>query len=522
MARLTPASQYLISEFDKNIAQNNDQKISVDPVVSEVATWYEKLRNAMDIREDDVILRAAIERILKRRLLLGGMGGTIAQPLVRELAWARYFPNQSMSESIVSDIQKTINLYFKLQDEINKKHRVNRNMVSEWILHLLSSEINFILNPNKEKELMVSFMFQSFKDNLQITDDTPQTKDAQIYIAIRRAFAKEDLPLLRYQLFLQLFDHLTEEKIDKVSGGFIEAKKIIEHQLKYPLKDRIYTYVKKQTIPFFILEDILRKNKGSNHKVFGNDENLKMAVFEACSLRYKNIRSKVQTAIIRGVIFILITKAIFALALESNFENFFYGKVYWNSILLNITLPPLLMVIVGLLIQTPGKENSQKILGKINNIIYKEQPPITQPVFLKKTAPRVSPILNSIFIVLWILAFILSFGAVILVLSKLHFNLVSQGIFIFFLTIVSFISYRINQTAHMYTISDDKQNLKSVLFDFFFIPFIDLGRHLTENISKINLLIFVFDLIIETPFKVIFSFFEEWFLYLRTQREKLG
>ena len=74
----------------------------------------------------------------------------------------------------------------------------------------------------------------------------------------------------------------------------------------------------------------------------------------------------------------------------------------------------------------------------------------------------------------------------------------------------------------MYTISDEKQNLKSVFFDFFFVPFIDLGRHLTENISKLNLIIFVFDLIIETPFKVIFSFFEQWFLYLRTQREKLG
>lgn len=522
MAQLTQASEYLISEFDKDIAINDDRKISVDPVVSEVATWYEKMRNSMDIREDDVILRAAIERILKRRLLLGGTGETIAHPLVRELAWARYFPNQSMSESIVEKVHETINLFFNLQDEINKKHRINKNLVSEWILQLLSSEINYILNPNKEKELMVSFMFQTLKDKVQITDDTPQTKDAQIYIAIRRAFAKEDLPLLRHQLFLQFFGHLTRDKIEKVSDSFLEAKKIIEHQLKYPLKDRIYTYIKKQTVPFFILEDILRKNIGTNHIVFATEESLKMAVYTACTLRYKNISSKVQTAIIRGVIFILITKAVFALALESNFENFLYGKVYWNSILLNITIPPLLMVIVGLLIQTPGKENSQKILGKINNITYSGQPPLSQPVFLKKTAPRVNPILNSIFLILWLLAFVVSFGAIILILTKLHFNYVSQAIFIFFLAIVSFISYRINQTAHMYTISDDKQSIKSVLFDFFFIPFIDLGRHLTENISKLNLLIFIFDLIIETPFKVIFSFFEEWFLYLRTQREKLG
>jgi hypothetical protein len=77
-------------------------------------------------------------------------------------------------------------------------------------------------------------------------------------------------------------------------------------------------------------------------------------------------------------------------------------------------------------------------------------------------------------------------------------------------------------TAHMYTISDDKQSLASVLFDFLFMPFIHLGRQLTENISRINIILFFFDMFIETPFKVIFAFFEQWFLFLRTQREKLG
>lgn len=520
--KLTPLSFSLISEFDKERESQAGEKITVDPVVSEVATWYEKLRNSMDIREDDVVLRAAIERILKRRLLLGGTGETIAQPLVRELAWARYFEDGSYSEALVEKVKNTINLYFSLQDKINAKHRINKNLVSEWVMHLLSSEIEHILSPNREKELVLSYMFQTYKNQIDITDDTKETKDAQVFIAVRKAFAKEDTPLLRYQLFLQLFGRLNPENIEKISDHFPQGIKQIEYQFNYPLKQRIYTYIKKQTIPFYILDDVMRENKGKNHQLFSNYENLKVAVYSACSYRYKNIRAKVQRAIIRGVIFILITKAIFALGIEGTFENLVYGEVYWNSILLNTTIPPLLMVFVGLMIKTPGKANTQKIFEKLTSILFENQGSISQPLFLKRSSTTVNPLLQSIFVVLWLVAFGLTFGVIIYILTALHFNLISQGIFVFFITIVSFISYRINQTAHMYTLEGEKQSLKSVLFDFLFLPFIHVGRNLTENISRLNIIILFFDLIIETPFKVIFSFFEQWFLYLRTQREKLG
>ena len=73
----------------------------------------------------------------------------------------------------------------------------------------------------------------------------------------------------------------------------------------------------------------------------------------------------------------------------------------------------------------------------------------------------------------------------------------------------------------MYIIKDKKDNLNSLLFDFFFMPFIQVGRRLTLAVSQINIILFIFDFIIETPFKGIVAFFEQWLLFLRTQREKL-
>ncbi len=519
---LSPISDYLITQFDKDKPYSYDKMISVNPVVSEVASWYEKLRNAMDFRDDDAILRAAIERIVKRRMLFGEGPKQMAEPLVRELVWARYFPEGSVPESITDKVEKIMTLYLHLQTKVNHKHRVNKGVVNEWTIHLMSSAIEHVLSPSKERELISNFMFQFFKDKIVITDDTTVTRDAQVFLAVRRTFAHQDLPLLRYHLFIQIFGELTEHNIEHVSEKFVEASKQIEYQMNYPLKDRFLSFFKNHSIPFYILEEILKQNRGKNRDLVGNAEEFKVAVMNTCAKKYNNIREKVSRAIVRGVIFILVTKAIFGLAIEGSFESLIYGEVYWNSIALNTLFPPLLMIIAALFIKTPDRDNSVRIWDKMKTIIYDSEANSWQPLILKKNTTRIDPIMNLIFIVLWLAALVLSMGTIIYVLTFLNFKFISQTIFIFFLMIVSFICYRISQTAHMYTLQTDKHSLKDVLFDFFFVPVIQAGRRLTENISKINVFLFFFDLFIETPFKVIFAFFEQWFLFLRAQREKLG
>jgi hypothetical protein len=513
-------SEYLLTQFDKELITSSETKVSVNPVVSEVATWYEKIRNAMDYREDDVILRAAIERILRRRLMLGGNGDSVAEPLVRELVWARYFPDASVPESLIYKISQTVDLYFSLEKIIKTKHKVNKQKLNDFILNILSAEIENILSPSKDKELLINFLFQIYQNKVNILDDDEETRDAQIFIAIRRTFGKQDLPLLKYHLFKQLFGNVTENTKDKIAENFLKGYKKIEYQLSYPLAGQIYTFIKKEMTPMYILRDVLKQNRGKNQELVENEEKFKLAIINECTSQYKKIHTKVQTAIIRGVIFILITKAIFALAVEGTFERFYYGRIHWNSIALNTLFPPVLMVLAGLLISTPNKENSDKLYYRIENILFHNEKIASKS--LRRQSKKNNSTMYAFFMLLWFLALLLFIGMINYILSVLGFTIISRAIFIFFLAIVSFISYRIHMTAHMYTISDDKQSIVSVLFDFLFMPFIHLGRQLTENISKVNILLFIFDMFIETPFKVIFAFFEQWFLFLRTQREKLG
>lgn len=521
MPTLNKFSAALIAAYDRATAPNHERTVSVNPLVAELATWYEKFRTAMDYREDEVILRSTIERILKRRLTFSGDGKAIAAPLIRELVWARYFPDSTIVESQVTQVANEIDLYLKLEEEINKRHRINRGKVNEWMLHLLSSEIEHILKPNDPKDIMSNFIFGIFKDRVTITDDKEETKDVQVFIAVRRAYANDDLAFLRYHLFKQYFEKLTAYNIDKVAEHFPAALEQIGYQFGYPAKDKIYSYIKNQSIPFLILDDVLRKHRGRAYSVTSDEEFLNSEILSACNSRYKAISGKVQRAIIRSVIFIFFTKAIFALFVEGTFERMFYGRTLWSSIVLNTMTPPVLMIVVGILIRSPNRENSMRILKKINTILYDDPPFLDKPLIVKKKPGKTSPLLWSVFIILWLATFVLSFGAIVFILSKLHVNPLSQAVFMFFLAIVSFVSFRINRTAHMYIVKEKKENLGSLIFDFFFMPIIQVGRRLTLGISQINILLFMFDFIIETPFKGIFAFFEQWFLFLRTQREKL-
>jgi hypothetical protein len=517
---LSPYARYVVDAFQKKEAEEaEERKITVNPIVTKFASWYEKLRNAMEFREDEVVLRATIERILKRRLLLGGNGKTTAEALVKELLWARYLPDEEIAESIVHRVERRIDLYLSLRLKTLQKHRMSEAVMNEWIYDLMSSDIQYILNPKPEKEVMANFMFQVLKDDVEITDDSEQTKDAQVYMAIRKAYARDDLAFLRYHLFNQYFGRLSHESIERTSDHYPKGIEEINRQLTYPLKDRIYTYVKRRTAAFLIFEDVLRKKKENLDTVLQDEEALKEAVFAACNVRYDSIASKVRRAIIRSVIFILITKLGFAFFVEGTYEIWRYGEPQWMSLAINTTVPPLLMVIVSLFIRTPGIENSKQILTYIKQLLYEDNPRLGSKLVAAKEPKKETP-MHKAFNILWLLGFVLTFGGMIFILSKLHFNIVSQFIFIFFLAIVSFLSYRISLIANTFKVGE-KQGITTLVVDFLFMPVIRVGRNLTQSIAQINIFLMFFDFFIEAPFKYLFAFFDQWFHFLHAKTEEL-
>jgi hypothetical protein len=515
---LNQYSKTLFKFFIKDTAITNKQGITVNPIVSEIASWYEKLRNAMEYRQDEVILQSTITRILKRRVLLGGK--EIAAPLVRELVWARYLPDGSVTEETIKTAKEKISLYLNLKKYTTEHNILKESEASEWMFNLMSSDLEDLLNPHPEREAMGNYIFHALNSNISLQNETEDVKNVQLFIAVRRSYAKENLALLRYSLFKQYFGELTSHNYHKVEANFKQAHEEIEQAINYPRRYKISNYVKRYIPPFLILEDILRTQEGKIYAMIENEEELSNLVIQTCEKKYKGISSKVRRAIVRSVFFILISKVFFAFAIEGTFEKYVYGDVQWITLILNIIIPVSLMVIASFFIATPKRNNSLRILNAINGLLFYEQSKIGNSIMVADPSKKKNSFTDNLFTFLWLTTFIISFGFIIYILNILKFNIVSQGIFLFFVAIVSFLTYRISQTAHVYAL-EDKQNIKSLAADFFFLPVARVGRHLTEGISQINIFLFLFDYVIETPFKGLFGFFDQWFLYLHSKRENL-
>lgn len=518
--QLNKFSESLILLFEKAKETPMESANIVNPLVSELASWYEKFRNSIEYRDEEVILRASIERILKRRLALGGSGGTTAKPLLKELVWARYFPESMYTEETITTIEKIINFYLHLKTELVRNQHMPESKMRDLMFQLMSSDVEETLHPNKVEEAVGNFIFHVLQKNITANEEHEEERDVQLFIAIRRAYSKDDLAFLRFKLFTQYFGRMSHHDVASVAEKFPEANKRIEAQLNHPARFKILSYVKRQIPTFLIMEDIFASNDNVR-ELSQNEEELNNSVIATCKKKYKTISEKVRRAIIRSVIFILLSKTVIAFSVEGTYERIFLGHVQWMTLALNVIIPTLFMIVVGFSIRTPGEKNSRLILNRIHALLFDENPKSGRVIDFPVPDKKPRSVNEWIFGVLWIVAFMLSFGAVSLGLSFLHFSVVSQMIFIFFLAIVSFLAYRINITAHEYSV-ESRQGVLTPIIDFFFMPIARVGQYLTAGISQINIFLFLLDFIIEAPYKGLVGFFDQWFFFLHSKREEIG
>lgn len=124
------------------------------------------------------------------------------------------------------------------------------------------------------------------------------------------------------------------------------------------------------------------------------------------------------------------------------------------------------------------------------------------------------------FSIFYLFTFIATFGLFYEALTLLHFNIISQLIFYFFVSMVTFFGYRVRQTAKEYQVYE-KDHFLRPLGDFFFMPVLSVGKFLSSNVSKLNFLTVVFDFLIEAPFKLLVEVVEEWVKFVKQKREEI-
>lgn len=491
-------------------------KLEVSRTVSFLGTLYEKMRNSLEYRESHLVRKAAIGRMLKRHLLLNQKASEFTEPFVKELLWGKYLPNESVSQKKIAELTNIIERYLSLRYKALSQLKNTRqaNEVSDWIIGILACKIEEVLIPNKRNEAFTNFMYQWLQPSIGLTDENEQNRNVLAYMGVQESFNKADEALLLYR-FIKIYGE------EKFFTEFWKVYNMTNEYTRHSTRRNITKYIRLQTPPFLILESLLNaKHKQPLKEMLAESEILAQKIEEVCQKKYKQVKQRLRRAAVRSIIYIFLTKMLVAFLVEIPADRYLEGSIDFIPLLTNISFPPILMFLIVIFISAPGKDNTARIAERIKEILTHPFFSTEKRAFYKKSRMG-KPLLMFTFTTIYSLTFLLIFGLIIWGLTILGFNLAGQIIFIFFLSVVSFFAYRIQQIPREYRFKE-KEGILTPITDFLMLPILSVGKWLSEEIGKINIIVFIFDFILEAPFKAIFEVVEEWVGFLRTKREEIA
>lgn len=498
--------------------------ITVDAIVGKLSFLYEKLRNTMDYQEDHLLRRFAIERNIKRRIVMESLKPKVAQSMIEELIRSGYLPNESIPESMAGTLSVIINKYAYLIDLVQDAlHQTReRRKIINWIAGVAACEIDLALVPEWRVDALIETLHAIVKDRIKLRGEvlSNREKNIQLYITFHKELVKSDNPIISYHLLNLYFPEwptadkrLTEYVAEKIASVYYG----IQAHLNSTIRTKIAKSLKKQIVVFRVLRELINVHRGDLVDLFANPQYLETEARMVIDRNYKSMRRKLQSRSLRAVLYILITKVALALIVEYPYDLYTVGYVNYLALGINLFIPPVLMFLITLSARLPGASNTRAIIDEIQNIVYGE--PAKEILCELRVRRRQGPVFFFFEYLFYVLLYGFIFGIIIYLLRWLQFNVLSGAIFIFFVTAVSFFGTRIRQSTQDYSVQARREGFTGYLITFFSLPLIRAGHWFSTNMRRINLFAFILDFIIDAPFKLVVEMMESWFRFLREKKE---
>ncbi len=509
-------------------AEDDDEKISVNQALGKVTLLYEKLRVAVDYAEEHLLRKAAIHRALKRLVLIERRREDLGMTLVQELIRLRYLPNSTVPQRKAAELDAVLDKYILINSEVVTRYQGRKAFnIMSWWLQIAACEIEETLYNFQQRSAIVSTMQSVLERDVALPDSlTPQQQSALLHLAGLRALFRSDESILYYYLLSVRVPGLFSQQTDGIAireliGRWDSEKAKMDAFLNHRLSNKLNKIARRYAVYFIILRDVLTVNQDKIEEVLSRPRLLESEISALCSKRYQETRSKVIRSVIRSIIYIFVTKMLIAFVLEAPVDLLLEGHINYVTLAINVFFPPFLMFIASLFIRVPKDENTEKIITEVKDIVYQQRGVTVQPRYTIRHNVVRGGLAKFFYNLFYLITYGITFGVVIYALIQLNFNIVSGGIFIFFLSVVSFFTIRIRTSARDLVVLENKDGFINLLFDFFTIPVIRLGHWLSFKLSKINVFIFLLDFIIEAPLKIMLDALEDWFGFMREKKEEI-
>ncbi|MBI1838739.1 MAG: hypothetical protein HYR95_00325 [Candidatus Colwellbacteria bacterium] len=507
---------------------NLAEVITVDEVAARVASFYEKIRSVVDWKEEHLLRKTVIERILKRRtllkrgLLVGVAGREHIFNFIAELIRGGHFPNGRIPSVKVDEIQTILNKYIFLIEKSLFQRRARK--IENWLLQVASYEIEIALDPHIREVNLIEYMAQDFINKLELREEnkgliSEDERKLQIYLGVHRALFKMDDPVLTYHLLERLYPDWrapSNESIQSISSDIIGIQAVIGKVLKHPLSESFYRIAEQYDTLYLILSDVISEDPENFTKIVSGGS-LEEKIDLAYKSRLAKLKGKVGRAALYSTISIFVTKVLFVLALEIPVDRYFHGSLNYTAIALSIVAPPLLMMILLLSVKLTSAPNLQDVKHGVLKLMDANN---RQTYYL--AIPRKKRLAQVLFLdVFYFLSFLFSFWLLSWMLYRAHFGPFSIVVFAMFISLVSFAGTKIQSRGRELMVGEVKTGFISSLIDFLFLPIVQVGKWLSNQLIRYNAIVFLFNFLIEAPLQIFVEFLEQWRAFLKEKKERI-
>lgn len=494
----------------------NDAKVST-------AIFYEKIRTALEYQEEHLILKNAIARIVRRNILLSSniQAKDLLSRLSTELIWANYLQPNTLHDELWAQIEIIMERYLAMITNLSASYR-RRLDAQKLLIDFMASEIEEAINPKKEISVFVNFVLLSLQDyfdrmGVEISDIDDRIQRS---ISVYSTLFKPDNSYLHFWTLNQIdpkWQNRTTAEYIKIAKNIDYFLQKIEGQMRHPLRTRYTAAFRNVASPYYVLLTALKSQKFDAASITDTPvffEKYCMTTYETLK---KDSRQKVWRGIVRALIFILLSKLTLAFIVEVPVDNALHGEIIWNALIINLSLPPLLMLFAGLTIPNINSKNSLAIHKSIKEILYQTELQV-KPFALAKRPRRQSEVIFDYIFSTFTLALVVF---VIWLLSTFGFNFVSIFFFFFFVSAVSFLSFRIRVNSKELVVKRRREDTITSFVELIFVPFVRLGKKMSDELTLHNPMLFLLDFLIEAPLKTVIRLIRSWFNFVSKKKEEM-
>ncbi|HQM15618.1 MAG TPA: hypothetical protein PLM16_00190 [Candidatus Woesebacteria bacterium] len=514
--------------------------IEVDELTSKIAKLYEKVRRIVDWKEENIIRRTAIERILKRTLLseISGIGQgaldaeKITEPLVMEMVRSGYFSNGRVSRNKIPLAKASLAKYIYIlnhspfstkEGSLKIKEKIN---FFNWILEIAACEIEEILEPAFKENALINFMTAYIHARLKVYPSNQldnETTLVQTYVAVHRALYSLDAPLISYNLIKYFYPRWFEDDrdyLDHFAQNIRSVKQKVEEALSLKSGKEFFKICERHDAPFLLLGDVMKEieNDPEGFEAKLADHSVLSPLIETV---YEKRLSTLKKRLYRSAVYS--TLSIFVAGIASFF--LFEGPIAelagysfsWFALFIDLAVPSALMFLLVVTIRLPQKDNLKRIQDEITKIVSKLNETEVYEVYLIK---RKNLIIQAIFSIFSMIGGVVGAYAVYMVFKVAGVPWTSIYIDTVNVAMVVFAAMVIRHKALELTVQEGGGVL-TMLLDYFYLPLARLGQWFSQKWKEYNIVSVFFSALIDSPFSMIMGLIEDWRAYLRDRRSEI-